>query len=292
MCIKKILNASVLGLVIALNAGAALAEQFVWKVPGNNGNSVYLVGSVHLLPPRAYPLPPAFEQAYKNSEILMFETDISALENPATQFKLLRQASYPTGETLSQSLPPPLLASLRAATAATSLPMAMLDRFKPWFAATLIELTAFTKAGFRPDLGVDMYFQNRAQSDGKATVGLETLDAHLAVLTDMPESLSEAYLSDTLDNLQLLETAPTELFDYWQTGDAESLATYVEEQAQTNPALYARLVDERNHAWLADIEALLNGNANAMVVVGALHLAGEQGLPTLLKARGYQPVQQ
>ncbi len=292
MPLKSCLHRALIGFTLVLTSGVVCADQFVWRVPGANGNSVTLVGSVHLLPPQAYPLPPAYQKAYAGSEILMFETDMAALQSPTTQFRLLEQASYPPGESLSGNLAPPLLARLQNSLSSIGLPLAMLDRFRPWFVATLIELTAFAQAGFRPDLGIDVHFFERAQTDGKGVYGLENLDQHLAVLTDMPEPQSRAYLADTLDNLKMLEAAPTELFALWQQGDADGLAAYVAEHAQTNPQLYARLVTERNHAWLVDIEALLQGNANAMVVVGALHLAGAQGLPALLERAGYQPVQQ
>lgn len=278
-------------LTALLFVAAAYAEEFVWRVPGKSGNTVYLVGSVHLLPPRAYPLAPAYEQAYAASEILLFETDLAALQQPQTQFQLLTEASYPAGQSLSTQLPSGLLARLRKVSADAGLPVAMLDRFKPWFAATLIELTAFTNAGFRPELGIDTHFHQRATADGKPVYGLEPLDQHLAVLTGMSAEQSTAYLRDTLDNLQRLENAPGELYEFWRQGDAAGLAAYVIEQAKTDPALYQRLVIDRNHAWLQDVIDLLKGNANAMLVVGALHLAGEQGLPALLRAHGYSPDQ-
>lgn len=281
-------------LALLLTTSLAHAEQFVWRVPGQSGdatNSVYLVGSVHLLPPRAYPLPPAFETAYQASDLLMFETDMAALQSPQTQFRLMGEAAYPAGVSLGSSLPPALLRRLQTPAQNLGVPFAVLDRFKPWFAATLIELSAFTKAGFRADLGLDTHFYQRALSDNKGVYGLETLDAHLAVLTEMPPALSQAYLSDTLHNLSELDEAPNKLFDFWNTGNAAGLSAYVEEQSQADPALYRRLVEARNKAWLADIEALLNGNVNAMIVVGALHLAGAQGLPKLLQARGYKPEQ-
>lgn len=279
-------------LLVVLVSAPVQAKDFVWRVAGAAGHDVYLVGSVHLLPPRAYPLPEAFEQAYQRSEVVMFETDMAAMEAPDTQFALLAAASYPPGQSLRDNVPPPLLARLEQAAGNAGLPMVMFERLKPWFAATLLELTRYTKAGFRPELGIDTHFFERASKDGKLIVGLEPLAEHMALLTEMTPAQSLGFLRSTLSTLESDEDTPARLFDYWHSGDAPGLDAYAAEQASSNPALQARLVDDRNHAWLEDIEALLAGNANAMVVVGALHLTGEQGLPALLRARGYTPEQQ
>lgn len=280
---------AVLALLLAVDT--ALADEFVWQVPGNN-NTVYLVGAVHLLPERAYPLGPAFEKAYKNSDILLFETDLSALQSPQTQYQLLTQASYSADESLRKNLPTALYEQLKQTLPATDISLDSVEHYKPWFIATLIEVSAFEEAGFKADLGVDFYFYERARQDSKDTRGLENIDRHLAVLTEMSRDQSKAYLADTLDNLQLLEDAPTQLYEYWQKGDVNGLTAYVTERAKTNPQLYDRLVTTRNHEWLAEIQTLLQGDANATIVVGALHLAGPQGLPALLERAGYKPVQQ
>lgn len=282
---------TVLALLLAVDT-TALADEFVWQVPGNNDNTIYLVGAVHLLPERAYPLGPAFEKAYKNSDILLFETDLSALQSPQTQYQLLTQASYPADQSLRKDLPPALFERLKQALPATDIPLDSVERYKPWFIATLIEVSAFEKAGFKADLGVDFHFYERARQDSKDIRGLENIDRHLAVLTEMSQDQSKAYLADTLDNLQLLEDAPTQLYEFWQKGDVLGLTAYVTERAQTNPQLYARLVTARNRDWLPEIQTLLEGDTNATIVVGALHLAGPQGVPALLEKAGYKPAQQ
>ena len=57
------------------------------------------------------------------------------------------------------------------------------------------------------------------------------------------------------------------------------------------PELYDALVFKRNQAWTEAIERLLADSKDYMVVVGALHLIGDDGLPAMLERRGHAAVQ-
>lgn len=289
---RAALAAAVLAMAL-LCGGGALAEggkSFVWRIDDAD-SSVYLVGSIHLLPPRAYPLPAPFQTAFEDAEIVAFETDIAALREAETQAALLQAAQYDQG-TLASHLGERLYAQTRLALARAGVPMAQVARFKPWFVAGLIELRLFIADGFRRELGLDGHFYERAVAADKAILPLEPLAEHLRVLIGMPPEMSRAFLAATVTNLDELENAPSEVYTLWRAGDAAGLAALTREQVAANPALYERLLFARNAAWLDDIEALLAGPDDAMVVVGALHLPGERGLLALLRQRGQRVVQQ
>ena len=61
----------------------------VWKI-SKDGNVLYLGGTIHLLGVNDYPLPAAFEKAYQQSSLLVFEADIQKLQSPEYQKILLR----------------------------------------------------------------------------------------------------------------------------------------------------------------------------------------------------------
>src|SRR5204863_8871299 len=77
----------------------------LWKVQGQS-NSVYLLGSVHVLKKSHYPLAAPIETAFSNAAIVAFETDIEALDDPAIAMKLLAKGQLPEGETLKTQLSP------------------------------------------------------------------------------------------------------------------------------------------------------------------------------------------
>ena len=80
-------------------AASLQAETSLWKVEGAKA-PFYLAGSCHVLRASDYPLPPEFERAYKEAEVLLFETDMEALSGPQTQQKLLSIGALPAGQTL------------------------------------------------------------------------------------------------------------------------------------------------------------------------------------------------
>jgi uncharacterized protein len=77
------------------------------------------------------------------------------------------------------------------------------------------------------------------------------------------------------------------LADAWKAGDAPAVERIVLQDVENDPAMYQRLLVDRNRNWLPAIDALLSGPAHAFVVVGAAHLIGPDGLLQMLKAKGY-----
>lgn len=277
--------------LLLLNAGTVNAQEgFVWRV-SNGDNSVYLAGSIHLLPTDAYPLPSAFRDAFADAEIVAFETDIGKLRESAIQTRLYRAARYDKGG-LGEHLSDRLYADVNDVLDDMGLSISAVRRFRPWFVASMIELSAFRSAGFKQDLGVDTHFYDKAEKAGKTILPLETVDRHLQLLSGMPPEVARGYLRTTVENVDKLDDAPTVVYDYWRTGDAEGLSGYVADQVEAEPALFDRLLFKRNQRWLKEIERLIAGDENAMVLVGALHLVGERGLVQQLEQRGYKVVRQ
>jgi uncharacterized protein YbaP (TraB family) len=78
------------------------------------------------------------------------------------------------------------------------------------------------------------------------------------------------------------------MIDAWQSGDTGSLAAQFEEQVtERDRAMYERLLTDRNARWMTELEKLLADNDQSLVIVGAGHLVGAEGVPALLKAEGY-----
>lgn len=266
-------------------------ETFLWSVQGKS-NTVYLLGSIHMLPPSVYPLPTAMERAYQDSKVVVFETDIGAINKQDNQKVLLQAGTYPQGQNLSNSLPGRDLERLVDITEELKLPLQVLEGYRPWLAALTLELSAYLKQGFQPDLGVDQHYYHRAVKDGKTVITLETVRAQTSFFTEMDDRMSMDYMSMTLYHLRDPEDLPEDILDIWLDGDIGDMEDYVEDAQDDYPRLYNRFLRDRNRAWLPTILDLLKQKQNALVVVGALHMPGEDGLLTLLKNAGYKPQQQ
>src|SRR5437867_868854 len=66
----------------------------LWEVKGRT-NTIYLLGSVHLLKEENYPLPLPIETAYSNCETAVFETDIGDVSGV---LKMFSRGALPEGE--------------------------------------------------------------------------------------------------------------------------------------------------------------------------------------------------
>jgi uncharacterized protein YbaP (TraB family) len=269
----------------------AAGQSFVWKAT-RNGAVVFLAGSIHMLSPDAYPLNPAFERAFNESDLLVEEVDLGEMLGPEIQMKTLMRGMLPPGQTLDKVLSPATLALLNKAAADVGAPMEAIQRLKPWMIALTIEGLELRKSGFDPELGLDMRFYNLAKRGGKTIQGLETVEFQISRFDDMTFEQQDRLLAEALKELHTEKASVTKLTDAWKNGDAAAVERIVLADLKADPFLYQRLLVERNKNWLPKIEALFARKTPALVLVGAAHLVGPDGLVAMLKAKGYTLEQQ
>jgi len=270
---------------------AATAKHCLWKIQGQQ-NAVYLLGSVHVLKETDYPLPAPIEAAFTNSRIAVFETDISALENPELAMKLATKGQLPEGETLRTRLSPPVYAAFSNHVQKTGLPIELFDSFSPGMASIGLAALELKKMGLDPQYGLDKHFFERARKDNKKTVPLETVDFQVSLMTDFSKEEGELLMKSTLKDIETMEKDFGELLTAWRTGDADKLDKLLNEAKEEAPVIFKRLVTDRNHRWVPQIEELARGKENAIVIVGAGHLVGTNGVVELMKKKGLKIVQQ
>jgi uncharacterized protein YbaP (TraB family) len=263
------------------------AKHCLWRVRSAT-NTVYLLGSVHILQPGAFPLAAVIESAFASSTVAVFEVDLSAGASVDSALGALAAGALPEGRTLRDVVAPSTfqLAAQRARESGHDI--AALERLRPWMVATTLALAELERAGYSPAGGVDRHFQERAAAAGMRIIALETLDEQLALFAELTPEEDEAFLVQTLRELAALIPQADALTASWQAGRTDEVEALLSEGFAAFPRLYQRLLVDRNRGWLPQIEAVLAGSERAFVVVGALHLVGEQGVVELLEARGYQ----
>jgi len=148
------------------------------------------------------------------------------------------------------------------------------------------------QAGFEASLGLDKYFFDKAVTAGKELIVLETAESQIDRFDTMPEALQEQMLRGTLADLDAQNRDLKAIVSAWQRGDIGALEKTLLAGFAESPAAYASLLVERNRNWMPQIEACLTRTTPCLVVVGAAHLVGPDGLIALLRAKGYRVEQQ
>lgn len=284
---RPVRRSVVVALILTLAiAQAAEARSFIWKV-SRGQQTLYLVGSVHLLSKDFYPLSEAMESAFKESDLLVEEVDLAELHSPEAQLSVLTRGMLPGGRTLDQVVSPSTFNMVSKRLSDMGMPVEPLKRFKPWALALTLLGVEWQRAGFDPDLGLDKHFYDRAQSEAKPVRALETAEYQIARFDDMPFDQQDRLLAQTLRDIDTETANVTKLAEAWKTGDSAGVERVVLQDLKSDPQMYERLLLERNRAWLPKIEALFTQNRRAFVVVGAAHVVGPDGLLATLRAKGY-----
>jgi uncharacterized protein len=280
----------------AKNPAPAPPVPLLWKV-SDADNALYLLGSFHLLKPGDYPLSPDVQAALDDAEEVVFELSPEELASPALGLQMAQAAARTDGSTLDSQIGPELADKLSrwardnaAHLRRTGLSPEVLQLFKPWFAGLMVSVVELTKQGLDPALGLDRHFMARAAEAGKATAALETGAEQVAVFAGMHEREQLQMLAEALDQAAAGPAEIERMHRQWREGDAQGLWNGLALQLKRDyPQLYRRINVDRNDAWMPQlVERLEARDGDALVVVGALHLLGDDGVVEKLRARGYR----
>jgi uncharacterized protein len=266
-------------------------QSCLWTV-NTESNNIYLLGSLHLLKPNAYPLAAAIEKAYADSRVIIFETDIAVLQTPGVQTKLLELGIYPGEQNLLQNLDGNTRQQLEKKMSEVGLPLEQFSRFRPWFVALTLSTLELQRMGYNPQYGIDVYFFNKASADGKEIGFLEPAEFQINLLGNMDEQDQFDFLSQTLKDLDVINELSSDLVKSWKTGNAEKLHELLHKSFKDYPDIHDRLLIQRNKKWINKIEGAMRENKNVLFVVGAGHLVGPESVVDLLKKKGYEVKQQ
>jgi uncharacterized protein YbaP (TraB family) len=262
-------------------------KDFLWSLKTDKA-TIYLLGSVHLLTSDSYPLDKNIEAAYRASKKVVFETDIGGMNTLAVQEKLMALGFYPEGQTLQQNISPETYSMLEKKATAMGIPMAQLNPLKPWLCALTLDGLELMKMGFDPQYGVDRYFFEKAKKDGKETLLLETLDFQIKLLSELNGKEGDAFLRQTLKELEVIETLFPDLVNAWKNGNVARFGAIMAISYNDLPDIYNRFLAQRNKEWVNTIEDLMVYGGTVLVVVGAGgHFVGPDNLLQLLRDKGY-----
>lgn len=278
---------------VDVQAQTGTAKSFLWKVQ-SGPRVMYLAGSVHALSADVYPLNPAFERAFEASDTLVEEIDLAQSDLMALGPMLLSKAMYQDGRTFDRVVSKETADLVAAHLKGMPMAVELIRPMKPWMVMLMLSVFQMQQAGLNPNLGLDKYFFDKASAGGKKVIGLETAESQIDRFDQMPEPLQEQMLRSTLEELKV-QTQGSELsrvITAWRRGDSAAVERDVLSSFKKYPAAYQSLIVERNQNWMPQLEKCLARTTPCMVVVGAAHLVGPDGLLVLLQRKGYRIEQQ
>ena len=278
-------------LVLSLGAGPAPAQatkkHFLWRVQDARGAVAHLAGSLHVLTPEFYPLSPVLEDTFAASKVLVEEIDLDEMSDPQQALTLVARAMFTDGRTLEQAVSKDTYEDVKRRAERAGVPVAALQRMKPWMAAVALATPMLQAAGFNTDLGIDKHFFDKAKARGMERRALESVAYQLDRFDQLSPALQEQMLKATLLDLDTQVANVKNVAAAWASGTTATIERLLLGAMLESPELYDRLLVERNQNWIAPIEACLQKDAGCFVVVGAAHLVGPHGLPALLQKKGY-----
>jgi uncharacterized protein YbaP (TraB family) len=291
---RKLIKQLVIVLSIALSGPTVAAEEAhplpMWQVDGLH-NRIYLLGSIHLLREQDHPIPSAIYDAYNDADTLIMELDMDDVDPVATQAMTVELGLIQDDRTLADLLGPDVYAEAEALALATDIPLDLLRRAEPWYAAMNVELMLLMRIGFNPALGIETHLMEMAAKDEKEIRGFETMRQQLEFLDTLsPEAQREMLIQALSEGNAMLELMDS-MIDAWRNGDTGFLEDNLLADMQDYPELNQTIVVDRNLDWTAQIEDLMDDDIDYLIIVGTLHLVGQGGVPSLLARRGHKVTQ-
>ncbi len=289
------------GQAVGQEAGAAAKPASAVAVPGvrhpllwkvsDADNSVYLLGSFHMLKPEDLPLSVEVDRAFDDSTSLLFEVEPAAMTAPESAAIAQKYMGYDDGRTLSSVISKATAQRLGTLLSASGGSLQLVEAYEPWAVGMSLTLQLMQAMGYRSDLGVDKWMMDRAATAGKPAGGLETAEDGFKALDGVPYPEQVRDLDEFLNDPQKVIARLRAMHDWWRAGDAVDLERQMrEELMEKAPETYRLVVVQRNRNWLPQVERrLTEGHKdNTLVVVGAMHLLGADGLVEQLRAKGYK----
>jgi uncharacterized protein YbaP (TraB family) len=265
-------------------------KNFLWEVRSETAVA-YLLGSVHLLKKEMYPLDRKIEEAFRRSDVLVVEADLSPGEGGERQKRILQGALYPENDSLANHISKETLDLL--ARMFPGLSLTSVSRLKPWALAMTLAVQEYQKMGWDYEYGIDVHFLKKAVN-GKQVREIEPPDFVIDMLNGFSDEHQDLFLQYTLLDLDGIEEKTDRMIRAWTAGDAAVMEEIISESVREHPRLLPMvdaLLYERNVNMAARIEEYLKEKGKFFVVVGAAHLVGKKGIVELLRKKGI-PVEQ
>lgn len=272
---KSILSKALL--LLPFISQPALATPIVWKIYDNQ-REFYVLGSIHAGKEAMFPLPDVFLEQWQQADALIVEANI--LQQSSVTPKLAPPFTH-------QALPETALNQLKHISKKLNISFEQLLQQPPWLTAVTLQLALADQLELKSDYGIDYVLLQRAQQQQLPILELESVSQQFNMLENLPDN-GAPMLIETINEWDKTQSSLRCLVKVWQHGDGDKLEQLFQE-SQFDPTTDDALIFNRNQRWAETLaKASPYQSGKFMVVVGAFHLIGEQGLPNLMKQQGFK----
>lgn len=261
------------------------ASPAMWKV-ADSDTTIYLFGTIHLLPKGTQWRSPAFDKAAAGSDTLIVETVIDESNPTATIGELFKLAISPGLPPLASRVPADKKPALDAAIAKSGIPPQALDKMETWAAAFLLLGVQFKDLGLDQGSGVESTLKKQFKEGGKSIGQLETNAEQLGFFDKLSEEAQRNFLASVLDDPASMKKQFGGMLESWARGDVKGIADSFNAELSDAAELKDALLVRRNANWARWVKGRLDQPGTILVAVGAGHLAGDQSVLTMLEGQG------
>jgi uncharacterized protein YbaP (TraB family) len=286
---KTWLRAAVAGLLplsacAAEAAPAQAAKPAMWKV-ADADTTLYLFGTIHLLPEGQGWRTAAMESALAGSDELVLE--VANIDDMMESARALAKLGLSPGlPPIAERVPEAKRAAMRSMIAESGYPEAVFDRLETWAAALSLMGVTFKRLGLDPSLGVERQIGTPFRASGRTVTGLETVEQQLSYLDTLSEEAQRALLLSVVEDSAETRAQFRAMLAAWASGDLKGIARTFDDETQMSPELKTALMSRRNAAWADWLAKRMEKPGTAFVAVGAGHLVGEDSVQAMLKKKG------
>ncbi len=267
-------------------AGVAAGPGFVYRAEKGR-RVIFLASSLHRLKADAYPLPAAYEAAYRQSAALWFESDPRDANAGAGTTEAQRRGMISGRKRVDDFLSAPTRAALRKYLAARKISAESVSRMQPWYLGIYLMNLEYERAGILTRHGVDNYFAQRADHDDKPVRGLEKASRSVESLSKLSAAEQDRNLADTMKSLSGITDFYTAVTAAWRKGIEKDAMRLLRPPDYASNESWCSIVAARNAGWVTKLDAI-EAAKPAMIIVGLDHLIGPEGMVAQLAARGYR----
>jgi hypothetical protein len=266
----------------AATTTAAAKGPALWKV-ADEDTTIYLFGTVHVLPKEIEWYDTTIDAALTGSDIIVTEIPMDAASEAQGQQLTMSKGMLPAGTTLRSLLNPEQTATYGAAMAKIGAPVEAFDPFKPWLAGLTLSVLPLMQQGYDPASGVEKVLLAKVPEKPKGA--LETFEFQLGIFDNMSQEAQIAFMMEAATGIDELKPMLDRMVAEWVKGDADALAAVMNE-GMTDPAVAEALLYSRNANWAEWIDTRLDTPGTVFIAVGAGHLAGAKSVQDYLAQKG------
>lgn len=274
------------------------ATSLLWEVTDGQ-NRIYLLGSIHAAMESLYPLNDTIMDAFAESDALAVECDTTTLPQRPDVAEVMEPLFYTDGTTVSDHLPKELYDKTVETLTAYGADPTLYETTKPVMIASVIQTFQLMEWGYSPDLGIDMYFIEKAGERALPILELESVEFQFSLLGSFSDAIQALQIKSVVEDPELARLYLDDLYTAWQKSDTDTLEyildhefTGLSEEEEAAYAEYEKLMyTDRNNTMTQKAEEYLKSGDTVFVVAGAAHMLGDTGIIKQLSDKGYMVVQ-